>query len=158
MPESVSSIGGSAFIYCSELTSLTLPKQITAINSSLFQGCSSLESISIPENVTSIESSAFLNCVMLTSITIPAKTTKIANSAFSGCVSLASIAINNQIAPNIDISSFGSSYASYAGYKSHSKGTNMLYVPVGATGYDTGCWLDPLQNPEKCGFTISYTL
>ena len=158
LPESVSSIGESAFIYCSELTSLTLPKQITAINSSLFQGCSSLESISIPENVTSIESSAFLNCDMLTSITIPAKTTKIANSAFSGCVSLASIAINNQIAPNIDISSFGSSYANYAGYKSHSKGTNMLYVPVGATGYDTGCWLDPLQNPEKCGFTISYTL
>jgi hypothetical protein len=34
----------------------------------------------------------------------------------------------------------------------------MLYVPVGATGYDASYWLDPLQNAEKCGFSISYSL
>ena len=38
------------------------------------------------------------------------------------------------------------------------QGVNMLYVPQGATGYDAGYWLDPLQNATKCGFTISYTL
>ena len=47
---------------------------------------------------------------------------------------------------------------SFAGSNNHDKGTNMLYVPAGATGYDTGEWLDPLCNAEKCGFTISYTL
>lgn len=38
------------------------------------------------------------------------------------------------------------------------EGTKTLYVPVDATGYDTSYWLDPLQNPDKCGFTISKTL
>ena len=31
----------------------------------------------------------------------------------------------------------------------------MLWVPEGATGYDTSYWLDPLQNASKCGFNLS---
>jgi hypothetical protein len=29
-------------------------------------------------------------------------------------------------------------------------------VPYEATGYDSGYWLDPLQNASKCGFTLKY--
>lgn len=32
----------------------------------------------------------------------------------------------------------------------------ILYVHKGATGYDTGYWKDPLQNADKCGFTLKY--
>ena len=55
-------------------------------------------------------------------------------------------------------SSFGSSSQNYVGYNFRNTGENTLYVPAGATGYDTGKWLDPLQNAEKCGFTLSATL
>ena len=53
---------------------------------------------------------------------------------------------------------FGVGPTSYTGYENRATGENILYVPQGATGYDTGKWLDPLQNIDKCGFTISYTL
>jgi hypothetical protein len=53
---------------------------------------------------------------------------------------------------------FGNNVNNYTGRNTYNTGENMLYVPVGATGYDTSGWLDPLQNAEKCGFTISYSL
>lgn len=53
---------------------------------------------------------------------------------------------------------FGAGPTSYTGYENRATGENILYVPQGATGYDAGKWLDPLQNIDKCGFTISYTL
>lgn len=79
---------------------------------------------------------------------------------FSGCLSLQTIysdIINSQsiIAHQI---CFGNSESDYTGRNTYNTGENILYVPQGATGYDTGQWLDPLQNAEKCGFTISYTL
>ena len=53
---------------------------------------------------------------------------------------------------------FGNSPDNYTGRNTYNTGENTLYVPAGATGYDTGQWLDPLQNAEKCGFTLSATL
>lgn len=52
----------------------------------------------------------------------------------------------------------GTKESVYTGGNTASTGENTLYVPADATGYDTGYWLDPLQNAEKCGFTLSKTL
>ena len=81
---SVTSIGGSAFLWCSSLTSVTIPDSVTSIGNAAFDGCFSLTSINIPDSVTSIGSSAFRNCSSLTSITIPDSVTSIGNSAFLG--------------------------------------------------------------------------
>ena len=68
IPNSVTSIGGSAFVSCSSLTSVTIGNSVTSIGGSAFAGCSSLTSITIPNSVTSIGEKAFASCYSLTSI------------------------------------------------------------------------------------------
>ena len=97
IPNSVTSIGASAFIYCSNLTNITLPKGVTSIGDGAFKDCSSLTSITIPFGVTSIRNSTFYGCSSLTSITIPNGVTSIGDSAFSGCTSLTSITIPDSV-------------------------------------------------------------
>ena len=65
IPNSVKSIGGSAFSSCSGLTSVTIPNSVTSIGSSAFSGCSGLTSVTIPNSVTTIGSSAFQGCTVL---------------------------------------------------------------------------------------------
>ena len=95
--DGVTTIGGSAFSYCSSLTSLTIPNSITDIGSSAFSGCSSLTSVTIGNSVTEIGGYAFSGCSSLTSVTIPNSVTDIGSSAFSGCSSLTSVTIGNSV-------------------------------------------------------------
>ena len=97
IPDSVTSIGYSAFYDCSSLTSITIPNSVTKISWSDFEGCTSLTSVTIPNSVTSIDSGAFCDCTSLTSITIPNGVTEIGDCAFSGCTSLKSITIPNSV-------------------------------------------------------------
>ncbi len=97
IPNSVTSIGGWAFQGCTGLTSVTIPNSVTSIGSSTFNGCSGLTSVTIPNSVTSIGVSAFWNCTGLTSIEIPNSVTSIGGSAFSYCSSLTSVAIPNSV-------------------------------------------------------------
>ena len=59
IPDGVTSIGDSAFTYCSSLKSIVIPDGVTGIGSNAFAHCSSLESIVIPDGITSIVKSAF---------------------------------------------------------------------------------------------------
>ena len=70
IPDSVTSIGNSAFYDCTGLTSITIPDSVTSIGGSAFWGCTGLTSITIPDSVTSIGVSAFTYCTGLTSITV----------------------------------------------------------------------------------------
>ncbi len=97
VPDSVTSIGDSAFYGCSSLTSITIPDSVTSIGRSAFYGCSSLTSIIIPDSVTSIGTSAFRDCSSLTSVTIPDSVTSIGDSAFNGCSSLTSVTIPDSV-------------------------------------------------------------
>ena len=67
---SVTSIGDNAFIYCSGLTSVTIPSSVTSIGSEAFGSCTGLTSIIIPSSVTSIGNSAFRVCSSLQSISV----------------------------------------------------------------------------------------
>ena len=97
IPDSVTSIGGSAFRGCSSLTSVTIPDSVTSFGSDAFQGCTSLTSVTIPNSVTSIDYSAFFGCSSLTSVTIPNGVTSIGEQAFSGCKSLTSVTIPDSV-------------------------------------------------------------
>ena len=120
IPDSVTSIGDSAFSGCSGLTNVTIPDSVTSIGSYAFSGCSGLASVTIPDSVTSIGSYAFSNsselksvtisngvtsigegvfrdCSGLTSMTIPDSVTSIGSYAFSGCSGLTSVTIPDSV-------------------------------------------------------------
>lgn len=61
------------------------------------------------------------------------------------------------MAPNVYYNIFGDSSTNFVGCNV-TEGEKILYVPQGATGYDTGVWASVLLDSTKCGFTISYTL
>ena len=96
-PESVTTIGNSAFSGCSSLTSISIPNSVTSIGEEAFDNCSSLTSVTIGNSVTSIGDYAFYNCSSLTSISIPNSVTSIGYSAFNGCSSLTSITIGESV-------------------------------------------------------------
>ena len=74
IPNSVTSIGESAFSGCTGLTGeLTIPNSVTSIGSSAFYGCTGLTSTTIGNSVTSIGNNAFSNCTGLTSVIWNAK-------------------------------------------------------------------------------------
>ena len=89
----VTNIGAGAFLYCSSLTSITIPNSVTSIGGGAFSDCSSLTSITLSESLTAIEDVVFDGCSSLTSITIPNGVTGIAQYAFYGCSSLTNIII-----------------------------------------------------------------
>ena len=84
MPDTLTSIGDSAFNSCKDLSSLTLSSSLTEIDSYAFEYCEKLNRITIPNGVTKIGRNAFSNCSALTSITIPDSVSDIGQYAFSG--------------------------------------------------------------------------
>lgn len=97
IPNSVTSIGKSAFYGCSGLISVTIPNSVTSIGEWAFYGCPGLTSVAIPNSVTSIGEWAFYGCLGLTSVTIPNSITSIESGTFSDCSGLTSVTIPNSV-------------------------------------------------------------
>ena len=93
----VTNIGDSAFDSCTGLTSVTIGNGVTSIGGGAFYGCTGLTSITIPDSVTSIGGGAFSRCTGLTSITIPDSVTSIGDRAFYNCSGLTSITIPDSV-------------------------------------------------------------
>ena len=112
IPNSVTSIGSSAFYGCRGLTKTNYTGDIagwcginfgfgranpTAYSYNLYINDVEVKDLVIPNSITSIGNYAFSGCSGLTSITIPNSITSIGNYAFSGCSGLTSITIPNSI-------------------------------------------------------------
>ena len=120
IPNSVTSIGISAFDGYRNLTSITIPNSVTSIGNDAFSYCSSLTSITIPKSVTSIGGEAFLYCSSLTRITIPNSVTSIGRSAFEGCSRLTKVRIEKEKPIAIESNTFTN------------RANATLYVPKGS--------------------------
>ena len=121
IPNSVTSIGDSAFIFCTGLTSVSIPNSVTSIGTDAFSYCAGLTTVTIPDSVTSIGDLAFYRCTGLTSVTLPNGITSIPNATFSYCASLASVAIPNSV------TSIGTDAFSYCA------GLTSVIIPAGVT-------------------------
>ena len=97
LPDSVTSIGVSAFSDCGGLTGITIPCGVTSISDSAFSRCSGLTGVTIPGSVTSIGDFAFSSCGSLTSVTIGNSVTGIGAYAFYCCSGLTGITIPDSV-------------------------------------------------------------
>jgi len=71
IPDSVRTIGDSAFCYCDSIVSIVIPDGVTEIGKQTFSYCRSLKSISLPGTVKKIGKAAFGGCKSLENVFIP---------------------------------------------------------------------------------------
>ncbi len=108
IPNSVTTIGNSTFAGCTGLTGeLTIPNSVTTIGNAAFAGCTGLTGeLIIPNSVIAIGGSAFAGCTGLTgALTIPNSVTAIGGSAFAACTGLEELVIPNSLT-TIGVSTF----------------------------------------------------
>lgn len=123
IPNTVTTIGQSAFMGCSSIISVTIPNNVTSVEYSAFNGCSNLttlnfnaincsnfnnywnylfancpiSTINIGDSVQIIPNGFAYNLSSLTSITIPNSVTYIGDYAFYNCNSLNAVTIPNNV-------------------------------------------------------------
>ena len=88
------------------MTSVTIPNSVTSIGNSAFYGCSGLTSITLPNSLTSISNAAFSGCSGLTSVTIGNSLTSIGDRAFYECLNLSSLISSATVPPTIGNEAF----------------------------------------------------
>lgn len=91
LPDSITSIGKSAFSYCFNLRSVSIPSGVTTIHDDAFFNCTALAEVVIPDGVTVIGQEAFFNCGKLPRIILPQSITIIDRHAFYNCGSLSNV-------------------------------------------------------------------
>ena len=97
IPQSVTSIGDSAFAGCKKLDSLTINDAATSIGRRAFAECPLTTTLELGENITTIGNSAFYDCRGLKNVTIPQSVTSIGDSAFGECSSLETLSLGENI-------------------------------------------------------------
>ncbi len=143
IPDSVSSIGNSAFEGCTALRSVTLGAGLSALQKNIFKDCAALESVKISENCTTlgnhIKTSTnpgdymFRNCVSLTSVDLPESLLSIGNYAFYDCSALETVTGGE------GLGQVGKDIVSGTAY--YARGENwqdgILYIGAAAVGAET---------------------
>lgn len=130
--EGITNVGDFTFYQCSNLTLATLPESVTSIGFSAFCGCS-ISSINVPKGVTSLDNYAFADCKKLTSITIPHNVNSIGYSVFNNCTRLTTIYIPNAL----NVSQTGIPETATKLYYTAEEG-NITPVTIDKVDYGTG--------------------
>lgn len=94
--DGVTSIGSSAFCYCS-VKSITLPFGLKHIGASAFFNCPNIQQINIPDSVEYIDPYAFSCCKGLHTVQLPASLTLISEELFAECDNLRNLSIPDTV-------------------------------------------------------------
>ena len=84
--------------YARKQTEYTIPDTVETIGVSAFDGASNLKKLSLPEGLTTIEESAFMNCTGINEVILPSTLTTIGKYAFGYCYKLDNIEIPGNVA------------------------------------------------------------
>ncbi len=87
IPNTVTTIGESAFAYAEKLASITLPLHLSQVSKTMLAG-TAITNIAIPEGVTTIGYGAFQSCPNLHTVMLPSTLTLIESYGFNNCHSL----------------------------------------------------------------------
>ncbi len=82
IPDTVESIGQSAFSNCEQLKTVMVGPEVKNIGQQAFEYCKELDTISLTDGLETIDEYAFRFCQKLESVTIPKTVTQIASTAF----------------------------------------------------------------------------
>lgn len=82
LPQTLLTIGYSAFTSCPKLTSITIPDNVTTINGRAFMACSKLTQINLPSNLTTLGAESFQTCNISIPVIIPVGVATISTRAF----------------------------------------------------------------------------
>lgn len=121
IPNSVTSIGNSAFGGCTSLSNVSISNSLTTIGNRVFGSCASLSSITIPNNVKGIGPGMFHTCTSLSNVTIPNSVTYIGYNAFNNTPLLEEVHVQSATPPSLGGNNFRG--ALYNG---------TIYVPQGS--------------------------
>lgn len=96
-PSSLTSIGEEAFVWCKSLKQIVIPDHVTSIGYGAFAACEGIISVKLPALLTKIDFHLFAGCSNIVSIDIPYGVTSIGSEAFKGCSALAKVSMPNSI-------------------------------------------------------------
>lgn len=140
LPDSITTIGTSAFAECRKLTKVSMSDKITSLGEGAFQYCTGLSEITLSSGLSTIPTNAFSGCSNLVQITFGNNNKKIstviATRAFANCIKLGSVELPEQITTV-------SEYA-FEGCTS----LKRVYVKYGRASLGANAF--PNQNPELC--------
>ena len=135
LPNSMTTIGVSAFEECSNLkkitwgegvkriemlafarcgiTSLELPQSVKSVGDHAFTECTSLKTVKLPTSMKTVQEHCFSGCTALVQVIIPEGYTTFYDGAFAGCTALKSIELPQSLRV-LDVSAFARSGLEYA--------------------------------------------
>ena len=105
LPDSLKSIGDSAFCYCERLKSIIIPDSVTEIGPYAFSWCRSAETLVLSNSMTVIPEHAFY-ALSIKTLVIPEGIAEIQEYAFCHCGDLEEVVIHGR--PKLKNHSFGS--------------------------------------------------
>ena len=97
IPNTIKSIGRSAFNNCTNLSQIEMSESVAKIGTSVFSDCTSLEDVILSNQIDTIPYNAFFGCSALKTINFPEELKCIEIAAFSGCVALESVEFNEKL-------------------------------------------------------------
>lgn len=97
IPDSVTTIGNVAFCYCISLQEVSIPDSVNSIGDCAFEFCSNLKSVHLSTNLESIGKYSFGYCTQLKNIQLPEKLKSIGEYSFCSCTNLTTITIPNNV-------------------------------------------------------------
>lgn len=178
IPNEIEVIGSYAFSYCNNLLFHDIPQRALVLKrecfsyagpfntlhlTSLVSGTSDATRVFYSATIDKLICDRHLNWATdlfmgstLKEIDLGPNCTALERNCFHACRDVETIYIRRSTAPGIANNTWGQANASATGHNTAAAGTNILYVPTGATGYDGANWTAQLLNPNGGNFTIVY--